>query len=235
MAKNRGFKKKDIKQPDEFLTFSQRVMAYVRDNKKKVYGIIIGILLASALYTGGWSYWRYVNKRAMVAYGSALTKFRTTVYDEQRLKSEGDIVKKMFQDIPEKHPISSVAKLVHPFLGHFDFIKGDVEKATEEFREFSKKVGSNKKLYSLSQLALSKCLEEKGDLEGALRLLESLETDPNDPTHAFLLYQKARLLKLLASSKGGEAREQARNAIKALKDSSPDFPLLPVLEVDLGL
>jgi|GEM_PF-1469501 len=234
MPKDKRLKKKSIKQPDEFLSLSQRVMAYVRENRKKVYGVIIGIFLASALYTGGWAYWRYVNKKAMVAYGSALTKFRSTVYDDEKLKSDGDIVRKMFQDIPEKYPISRVAKLVHPFLGHLEFSKGDVERAIVEFQTFSQKISSNKELYLLSQLALSKCLEEKGDLEGALKVVESLEIDTKDPTHAFLLYQKARILKLMASSKGGEAKEQAKSVLNSLREASPEFPMLPVIEANLA-
>ncbi|MFN3533837.1 MAG: tetratricopeptide repeat protein [Desulfatiglandales bacterium] len=217
----------DLKAPDEFLTFSQRVMAYVRSHKKQVYGAIIGILAIVSLYTAGWAYWVYMNKKALLLYGTAVSRFNSVAFDQERLKNEKDMISKPFQDVYERFPISKASKLINPFLAYISYNTGDLENAIKGYESFSGRFDKGSEFHKLSLLALSKCLEEKGELDKAVEVLNKVSLEESDPISAALIYQKIRLSYLRGESK---AKEEAKALIGKLKETWPDYPLLPLLE-----
>lgn len=222
---------KPIKSPDEFLTFSQRVLAYARSHKKQVYGVIAGLLVSVGIYTAGWAYWGYMNKKAQMVYGTAVSRFNAILYDNEKLKAEGEEVEKLFQDLYRKYPFSSPAKLIYPFVAYLKFQSGNLDEAVENLKAFSERSKKHDDAFLMSQMALAKCLEQKGDMDGALSLLSGIQLDRSNPTQAPILYERIRLL---MRKSDGKAKEEALALFKELKENWPDYPMLPVLEQGLA-
>lgn len=223
--------KKAIKAPDEFLTFSQRVMVYVRSHKKQVYGIIVGILAAAAIYTTGWAYWNFMNKKASLLYGNATTRFNSVINDQEKFKSESESIQKMLEDVYNRYPLSKPARLIYPFLGYINFSIGNLDKAANDFQKFSEKFKGSEEFFILSRIALSKCLEQKGDIEGAYNILKEFSLDETYPISATLTYQKIRLLSMKQGDE--KAAEEVKSLAQTLKQNWPDYPMLPVIEAKL--
>lgn len=74
MAEKKISRKELLKAPDEFLTFSERVFIFVRDNSKKVFTGVALIVAAVVITVGVLSYLEIQSSRAAEAYATAVAR-----------------------------------------------------------------------------------------------------------------------------------------------------------------
>ncbi len=224
MAKRALNRKNPAKKPDEFLSFSQRVLAYVGANKKKVYGIIVAVLAMAGIYTGTWAYMAYINAKASELWGAASAKLVTGTLNQEKIEEQLKEIEGTFKKMKQDFPLAKVNDLAYPSIGLLKFIQQDFDAAKENYELSSKNNTREKEFYHLSLYALSKAMEEKGELENALKVLEQVPNNGEGPSTGFVLYQKARLLKLLNKD------QEAKAAYEELVNRWPSMPMTPYLE-----
>lgn len=169
MAGRKKIIKKKLKEPDEFVTFTEKAFLYVTRHLRPIVtgGIIILILLLSI-----YIFYRWEAKKE----GEAQEKFNLAVetyqivsspYREGSIKEYKDVLEK-FDEVLTKFPRTSVGKVSFLYKGNIHLRLGEFEEAIKAYQVFLQKRGGEK-LYRLFALeGLGYAYEGKRDYEKAL-------------------------------------------------------------------
>lgn len=197
MAKQKITRKALLKSPDEFLTFTERALNFIRERAR--YFHVAGIVLAAAalVYLGVSAYLNHVNKKGQGAYHEA--------YAELRQEGDPEKAKALFRAVVEDHGLSSVSKLAAPQIGYLKYREKNYEEAAPLYETFLNSSSEKSPYRSLAALALSAAYEEKGELERAIAELRDLASNPENAFMEHALLSLGRLYRL--SGKHEKARE----------------------------
>ncbi|MBN2515043.1 MAG: tetratricopeptide repeat protein [Deltaproteobacteria bacterium] len=158
--------KKDLKEQDQFVTFSTKVIQYASTNKRKIYlfsGIFVLILLLSA---GGYFYKQSYEKKAQEMYSLAYNSYRTVNGDtdkETYTKAVG-----LYQELIKKYPRSRAASVASYNLGNIYFKLGEIDKSIDAYNEFLRTSSKNNILTMFAYYGLGYCYEAQKKYDKAL-------------------------------------------------------------------
>jgi len=195
MAKQKITRKALLKSPDEFLTFTERALNFIRDRAR--YFHFAGIIVAAAalVYLGATTYLNYVNKQGQGAYFAAYSEVREERADLEKAEA-------LFKRVVEYYSLARVSKLVAPQIGYLKYREKKYDEAVLFYETFVNKSTENSPYRSLATLALASVHEEKGELQKAIDLLRDLAS-----THENVFMEQTLLsLGRLYRSSGQEDR-----------------------------
>jgi TolA-binding protein len=177
MAKKR-ISQKSLKKPDEFISFSSRVMELVIQHKSKVMAAVAGVVILVAVA----SFIRYSSARAENR-GSLLLTQLTDRY-EAAVKTVGpqkayDTTAKPFQAFLDNYSGDSCAKFARLTFAHVCYRAGKLEEAAALYARAMKDFKKDPMMKDLATCALGYTYEETGKFKQAVGLFESLVKDPN--------------------------------------------------------
>jgi tetratricopeptide (TPR) repeat protein len=158
--------KKDLKEPDQFLTFSTKVIHYASTNKRKVYlfsGILVLIILMTA---GGYFYKQSYEKKAQEMYSLAYNSYQTgndKTDKELYIKAVG-----LYQELIDKCPRSRAASVAHYNMGNVYFKLGEIDKSIDAYNEFLRTSSKNNVLTMFAYYGLGYCYEVQKKYDKAL-------------------------------------------------------------------
>ncbi len=220
MARKKISRKELLKKPDEFMTFSARVIGFFTGHSRQFE--YLGMIIASLflIYLGINTYLKHVNKKGQeaynIAYQSILKNMGPNTIDLEGLnKSEA-----LYQEVIARYGLSGAARLALPELGHIYFLKKDYNGAIEQYQAFLKKLSKNDLYVPLIRMALAVCYEEKGDLEKAIQNLEYITSD----SEIFLKEQA-----MLSMSRIYRLAKKPEKSDVILKEFVEKFPISPFL------
>lgn len=213
MAKQKITRKELLKSPDEFLTFTERSINFVRDRAK--YFQIAGMVLVGAglVYLGATAYLNYVNKKGQSAYYEAYLKLRGEKADPGKAEA-------LFSKVAEDYRFSRVSKLVTPQIGHLKYQEKKHDEAAPLYETFMKSFPQKSPYRTLARFALAGVYEEKGDHQKAIGILNELTSSPENVFMEQSLLSLARLYR---------ASGQNEEAVKIYKDFVDRFKVSPYL------
>jgi predicted negative regulator of RcsB-dependent stress response len=213
MAKQKITRKALLKSPDEFLTFTEKALNFIKDRAR--YFHMAGIVLASAalVYLGVTTYLNYVNKKGQVAYYAAYSEVMQEKTDAERAEA-------LFKEVLEDHNLSKVSKLAVPQIGYLKYRENRHDDAATLYEEFTKNSSEKSPYRTLGLLALAAVHEEKGELEPAIAILRDLSSLPENAFMEQILLGLGRLYRLSG---------QEDKAAEVYKDFSTRFASSPFL------
>ena len=217
MATKKLSRKELLKGPDEFLTFSERAVIFVKEHSRQFQYVGIAVVVVLLAYLGINGYLKYVNKKGQQAYNRAyytLIKDQDGDADQEALRKSQEL----FQAVIDDYGMSKVSRLASPEMANLKFREKKYDEAIAFYKAYLKEVPAGSPYEALGKLALSACHEEKGDFPAAVGLLKEIHSKSEDFFKEQAMLNLARLYTLLKE----EAKSKAilGEFIGKYKDSS---------------
>lgn len=169
MTAKKKIVKKKLKQPDEFISFTEKAFIFITHHFKKIalgFILLLFVLLAIFLIQ------RWENQKEEEAsrkFNFALEAYQITTspYREGTPKEYKNILEK-FEEVISTYPRSSSGKLSLLYKGDIHLKLGEFEEAIKTYQAFLQKTGKEKlyRLFALENLGYA--YEGKKDYEKAL-------------------------------------------------------------------
>ena len=205
--------KKRLKEPDEFITLTQRAFLFVGGHLKQL-AIGGGIVLALAVALFLFQMWK--NKQqdesdrrlavAVEAYQRTASSFREVAPAEYKEALE------KFEDVAANFSGTSSGRLALLYTGNIHLKTGDFEKAIKAYETFLEKEGNERIYRSLALEGLGYAYEGKKDFEKALGAYQKMTEVSEGPQTGSGYFNMARCYEKLG--KNEEALKNYRAFLK---------------------
>jgi tetratricopeptide (TPR) repeat protein len=159
--------KKDLKEKDQFLTFSTKAIQYASTNKRKIYifsGIFVFILLMSA---GGYFYKQSYEKKAQEMYSIAYNSYQTA--NDKADKEMYTKAVDLYHELIKKYPRSRAASVSYYNMGNLYFKLGEIDKSIDAYNEFLQTSSKDNVLTMFAYYGLGYCYEAQKKYDNALK------------------------------------------------------------------
>ncbi len=219
-------RKELLKETDEFLTLSNRVVMFFNAHLRglKYCGIAIAVIVAG--YLAVYGYMRHINKSGQevynMAYDTLTDNLDPDVTPEKLKKAE-----ELFERVIDEYGMSKAARLALPQIGHVKFAEKNYDDAILYYDKFAAEVSGDKEYETLTSLALAGCYEAKGDMKKAILLLSSIVDAPDN------LFRETAMLSLERVYRIDNQPEKATEILKKFVQEYKSSPFLPMAKARL--
>ena len=198
-------RKELLKDPDRFLTFSERVIEWVTLNRKTA--IIIASCFVAVIIAGiaGRMIYQSGQKSQRLAFQQAVDLAASAGSNESAVRVLSDYLK--------KYPRSAQAPLAHLSMARLYFDAGDLDRAVEHFDRAITGMDRHPEFLPLAVLGAASALEAKNHTDQAIARLRAFKDKPSNYALEETLFQLVRLYLLTgdaekAKSMGEELLKQ---------------------------
>ncbi len=175
MNGKRKIPKKKLKEPDEFITFTQKSILFLKDHYKKItiFSIIILLIIVSTII-----YFKLEERKEIQAqkvFDQAIESYRIagSTSNESSLKEYKNTIEK-FDKVISQFPKTSSGKISLLYKGNIHLRLGEYKEAINSYNEFLKK-GIKEKIYRVFALeGLGYAYEGKGDYNNAIEVFNKI-------------------------------------------------------------
>ncbi len=214
-------RKKELEQPDEFLSLSSRLIQLSMAHKEKLLGGVTAVVVLCVLILG----YRYFSARAEAKAVEMLSK-ETSRYNEA-MTSKGpaealQAVQEQFNLLIDKHGGTMAGKIARIKLADMLFKAGQYDQAIQHFQEAGKNFSAIPSLQDVVNNGLGCAYEAKGDLPKALEYFQLVADNKEGTIQDEALFH----LGIIHAEMGD--KEKSRAAFKAIIDNHPDSMYLPI-------
>jgi tetratricopeptide (TPR) repeat protein len=210
--------KKKLKEPDEFITLTERTFMFVSHHSKSI-AVGVGIVLVLLLSIFFFQKWEKTNEEnayqmfnpVMQSYQMATSPYREGSPQDFRNALEG------FNEVVAKFPGTLSGKLALLYKGNIHLRLGEFEEAIKSYESFLEKAGKEKLYRSFAMEGLGYSYEGKKDYEKAMNAYQRVVDlgESFQLTNAYL--GLGRCYEKLGKTK--EALENYKNFIKVSQKS----------------
>lgn len=194
--------KKKLKEPDEFITLTQRTVLFIRSHLKKIAiggGIVLGVAVVLFLFQM-WKHQRQdeADRRftlAMEAYQKIASSFREAAPGEYKEPLE------KFEEVAAKFPGTPSGRLALLYVGNIHLKSGDFEKAIKAYETFLEKEGKEKTYRFLAFEGMGYAYEGKKDFGQALTAYQKMAETGEGAQTASGYFNMARCNEKLGKNK----------------------------------
>ena len=215
MAKQKIKRKELLKSPDEFLTFTERAINYVQERAKYFEYAGMAVAAAAIVYLGVTTYLNYVNKQGQGAYNAAYSETGDDKTDPEKAEA-------LFKKVEDEYSLSRVSRLVPAQVGYLKYREKKYDEAITYYDMFKKEFPEKSSYRILSRLALAAVHEEKGELDGAIGILNDLKSQSGN------VFMEQTLLSLARVYRLSKQDDKAREVYKEFIDRFEASPFLSV-------
>lgn len=213
-------RKELLKGPDEFMTFSERAVAYVQEHAQAfIYaGVAVVVLLLG--YLGVSWYLGYEDTKGQEAYNKAYYELRKVEASGAEITSP-ELPAELFEQVSADYGLARVSDLALPQLARLRFQQGEVDEAISLYRGFQEENREKAAYVTMAGFALAACHEARKDYDAAVQELRPLAESPETFLRDQALVRLVRLYRLKGQM------EKARETQETLARDYPDSPFLP--------
>ena len=227
MAKKRVTRKQLLKEPDEFLTFTEKAILFIKEHDrefKMIAGAVAAILL---IYVGISTSRGYINKKGQSAYNMAYNLLSAQNSD---LSPESEELKRsaeLFQRVLDDYGLSKASRLALPQLANIRMVEREYGEAIRIYQAFLDKAPSNSPYQSLARIAIAACHEARGEFEQAIGILNQVVAQTDDIFKEQALFSLARVHRLAGQ------KDKAKEILEEFVERFQTSPLLPLAKAHL--
>jgi tetratricopeptide (TPR) repeat protein len=127
-------RKELLKEPDEFITFSSRLLGFIATNKNAIGYAVTGVLLAAAAFSGYVWYSGWQESKASALLGQALAKYerlRTETAPDKAAQEVGPDFRRIFEEYSSR----SNANIARVLYANLCYDIGDFKQAAELYQK----------------------------------------------------------------------------------------------------
>ena len=224
MAKKKLSRKELLKNTDEFLTLSGKVVLYFNQHMHQLRLIGIGVAVIAVVYLSIWGYMKHTNKKGQGAYNIA---YNTLVQSVQSETTDKDGIKKaevLFEEVISNYGMSKAADLALAQVGHAKFTNKQYDDAIDYYDEFRAKASGNEAYKTLTLLALAACHEAKGNMKEAVSILDGILKTSDNPFKENAMLNLERIYRL------DNQPEKADEILKTFAKEYANSPFYPMVK-----
>lgn len=191
-AAKKKTRKELLKEPDEFLTLSSRLLGAAVSYKSQILYAGVGLLLVAALFSG----YRLWANRAEAAASSLLDQ---AVSKSERIKKEQSVEKALqetaadFKSVMERHGRTASGRLARLLYGNLCFAAGDTSQAIDLFKTALDQFAEQPLIHQQVLKSLGYCHERLKDYGAAAGYFERALATGNPLLEDEVLFQLGEL------------------------------------------
>ncbi|NWF92975.1 MAG: tetratricopeptide repeat protein [Syntrophaceae bacterium] len=181
MARMKKISKKKLKEPDEFISFTERAFLWVTKHSKKIVlgGIIVFVIALSVFVFQKWEASKEEEAHRKFSSAMEMLRMASSPYQEESTSVYQNLSER-FAEIIKKFPRTSSGRLSLLYKGNVQLRIGEFEEAAKSYEAFLRK-GPKERLYRAFALeGLAYSYEGKREYEKALenyqKIVEGGET-----------------------------------------------------------
>jgi tetratricopeptide (TPR) repeat protein len=175
MTKAKKIIKKKLKEPDEFITLTERAYFFVTHHSKSIVigGILILILILSVFFIQRWGEKNEQNAYQLFNLAVETNQMLSTPYREGSLQEYKGLLEK-FDEVHTKFPKTKFGKLSVLYKGNIHLRLGEFEEAIKAYETFLQKTGKEKFYRSMALEGLGFSYEGKREYEKAVNAFQKV-------------------------------------------------------------
>ncbi len=175
MTRTKKIVKRKLKEPDEFVTLTERAFVFVSHHAKSI-ALVGGVVLVLVIAVFFFKEWEKANEEsAYQMFNSAVETYQTvsSPYREGSPQEYKNVLEK-FNEVIRKFPRTSPGKLAILYQGNTHLRLGDFEEAIKAYGGFLEKAGKIKLYRSFALIGLGYSYEGKKDYEKAMNAYQKV-------------------------------------------------------------
>ena len=229
MAEKIRYTRKDLKEPDEFVSWFGRIVLWSRENRPKfLAGILVAIGIFALVY-GGRTYFQWRDDRAAIEIWPYLEQAREMLVAPVGAETRDPAaLEKEISFLADKHKGSKTALFARYYLGGIAFKRGDYEASAEIYRETIKDIGKDRLMAFLLYTGVGSSLEAKGDYEGAAEAYGKAVEASEFSLRMIAQFDKARALELAGK------KDEAIAFYRQIREENPESVQKDLIEVKIA-
>ncbi len=199
MAKKRLTRKQLLKEPDEFITTTGKILQWAQDHTRQ---LILGgaVFLGLVILFVAINYYNAVQNRSATAlYGQILEKHQSAGGESEAVKSMA-AVREDLKKLVETYGSQSAGKLGRIKYGHFALASGDLDEAVAQFQSALKYFKDDPSLVNVIRNGLGTAYDQKGEYPAAVEQFETLAQSSSPVLKDAALFHLGRLYDQLGRS-----------------------------------
>lgn len=236
--------RKKLREPDEFVSFTQRALGWLYDKRSLL--ITAGLIVIAIVL--GFFGWRWYVEEATLEASSAFVDAREildapvasssdpaeagTSQADGSYPSEQDKLRAALaalEQVQQNYGTSQTASLAAYFIGECHWRLGEYDQAIAAFERYLEAAGAGGELSAFAVEGIAASLENKGEYAQAKKHYQRLTEPPFESQRARALYHMARMEQAL-----GDEQAAARK-LRELLDEFPQTPYRREAETRLSL
>lgn len=184
MAATKKITRKEIKQPDEFLTLSARAFEFAQSHTREIISGVAFALVLGLLIWAGIAYW---NKKEAKA-ADLVAQAQSLLHPMPKEAAEGQAVSEeaqadpesaakalvLLKDVVENYKRTDACGVARILLGQRYYESADYDAAIDTYKGLLKKRNRKLELTAMAREGLAYCYEAKGEFSQALNSYEEL-------------------------------------------------------------
>lgn len=181
MAPKKISRKELLKEPDEFLTTSRRVLDYVRANPRAVTAIAVAVGVVVIVCLLGYAYLQYHKQQGHELFLKAHGEYRAATLAESAEKERWEKLLRTFDDLAKEYRSLLPGELAFLYGGHVAYRLQDYQGALERYTgmKSTKLVGEGLGGMVMYHMAMTRMAMK--DFDAAASLFDQLAKDTNSP------------------------------------------------------
>lgn len=216
MAKKKRVTRKELlKEPDEFLTLSSKIIRFAQNNQRLVNCVGIGVVVVLL----GFFAYRYLSglseQRAYALFEQGFSHYMAQPLGQAQ-DAPDPVSRDNFIQVLEKYPSTKAARLTAPLLADTYAKSGDYDKAIELYNKALEDFPGEPGLRAILWNGLGYALEGKKDYKSAAEAFRRITTLPGDFLKAEAYFNLGRMYELTGD------KEKASAAFKQVAEAYPD-------------
>jgi tetratricopeptide (TPR) repeat protein len=229
MAEKTGFRRRDLKGPDEFISTFGRIVAWCKENRWKVSAGAIGVFAVVALALGTRAYLQWEENKSARDLWPTLNRAQELLQTSFAADpSQLATVEQVLQGHVSRHPNTRATVYSLYYLGSIAFFRGNPDLAITQFRAGIATGKDAGILRYLLREGIASSLEAKGDFAAAAAAYRDAGVFAEAGMKTQSRMGEARVLAL--SGKKTEAAALYRLILK----ETPETPLRDLVEIQLA-
>jgi len=175
MTRLRKITKKKLKEPDEFISFTEKTYLFIARHLKVIAigGIVVLIILSSFFLYQKWEKKNEEEAYRKFSLAVEIYQMISSPYREGSLSDYKNVLEK-FNELITKFPRTSPGKFSFLYKGNICLRLGEFEEATKSYQTFLQKAGKEKLYRTFAMEGLGYSYEGKKDYEKALQAYQKL-------------------------------------------------------------
>ncbi|MBU2489110.1 MAG: tetratricopeptide repeat protein [Proteobacteria bacterium] len=228
MAARKLTRKQLLREPDEFMTVTGTVIAFVRGHKIQILAVVAVLVAAGLLALGlGW-YSSRTQIKALALYERASTRLANVESAGQASPEALATVEQDLQKVLDQYGGTPAGNLARMTMGDVAYKKGDFAGAVKWYGNAVEKFAEDPMSLALARSGLAYALEAQGEPDQALEAHRAVIEGPDAGLAQDSAFRSAMVLR--AQGKDQEAAQ----ALAAFVTQYPDSPYTRVAQEELN-
>jgi predicted negative regulator of RcsB-dependent stress response len=215
--KKRVTRKELLREPDEFFTFSGKVIRFVSENRKPVIGVVIGVFVL-VLAVLGFQYFSKVSEsKAYAMFEQARQSYQRGMPGNAQASARDEAIK-TYEKVIQEYPSTKAAQLSLMAYGDLSYEGGDYDKAIELYERALSAFTGERIIQKLIWNGLGQAQEAKKDYEAAAGYFAKMTEGPDTFLQADAYYNLGRMKEATNDQRG--ALDAYKKALETTDDTA---------------